>query len=78
MSLVRLVVRHTFVLLHRKQWSDELVQAHVDVLRLVAVNGSEPKYRGVVMHVADLFVDELLAAPQNAGPAAAKQVLATL
>ena len=33
MSLARLIVRATFVLLHRKQWAPELVQMHMDVLR---------------------------------------------
>ncbi len=43
-------------------------------LSAVPINGSAPPYRGLVMHVADLYVDELLAAPANAGAAAGAQV----
>jgi hypothetical protein len=66
MSLVRFFVRHTFIMLHRKQWQHELLQASMVVMQLVAINSTAAEYRGLVMHVCDLYVDELIAAPQNA------------
>jgi hypothetical protein len=65
MMLVRHVVRQTFVLLHHKKWASALVTRHMDVFQAVALNTAVPSYRGVVLHVLDVWIDELLAAPAN-------------
>jgi hypothetical protein len=79
MALVRHFVRQTFVLLHLKHWPSELVAAHLDALASVAINNgvaaggsqgaaisAQTAPRGLLMHVADIYVDELVGSPAHA------------